>query len=221
MGKLFKLQDEENIWIHKIHSQMRKLVIVLIICAQIGCSPNKNKTPDNTDFLIKPLIVLNDKDDGWGGDIRLSVVDISENDTSKIYKAVSRSNNEDFGLLIYVTKKRINSQGFGDAITLRTIGKESDNLLHKLSELYKQRIAPGSKFADQVSASFVDLTIFAKSVTGSTGNTNPNIKQYKLFFETKDDEGELFLNINSADKWLELSEKDPEYRPVVLQALTK
>jgi len=187
----------------------------------MGCSRNKNKAWDNISLPIKPLIVLNDREGGWGSDIRLSIVGISEDDSSKIYKAVSSYNNENMGLLVYVTKKGTNSQGFGNAITLKTIGKESDNLLHKLSELYKQKIAYDSKFADTVSASFVDLKVFSKSVAGSAGNADPNSDEYKLFFETKDDEGELFLNINSTDKWVELSEKDPEFRSVVLKALTR
>ncbi len=199
---------------------MKKLAVLFIALTQIGCSFNQNKSSGSSGSAIKPLIVLTDKDDGWGADIRLAIINISENDSSKIYKAVSSDNKDNVGLLIFVTKKKANSQGFGNAITFKSLGTESDNLLHKLSALYKKKIAAESKFADTVSASFVDLKLFAKSVAGSSGEGDSNVDEYKLFFETKNDEGELFLNINGADKWVELKEKDLDYRSVVLEALT-
>ena len=199
---------------------MKKLAVLFIALTQIGCSFNQNKSSGSSGSAIKPLIVLTGKDDNWGADIRLSIINISENDSSKIYKAVSSDNKEPLGLLIIVTKKKTNGQGFGNAITLKSIGTESDNLLHKLSELYKKKIAADSKFADTVSAGFVDLKEFAKSVAGSSGDGDSDVDEYKLFFETKNDEGELYLNINSTDKWVELKEKDEDYRSVVLEALT-
>jgi len=199
---------------------LKKLAVLFIAFTQIGCSLNQNKSTSDSASTIKPLIVLNDKDDGWGADIRLSITNISENDSSKIYKAVSSDNKEHLGLLIFVTKKKTNGQGFGNAITFKSLGKESDNLLRKLSALYKKKISTDSKFADTVSASFVDLKEFAKSVAGSSGEGDSNIDEYKLFFETKNDEGELYLNINSTEKWVELKEKDEDYRSVVLETLT-
>jgi hypothetical protein len=199
---------------------MKKIALFFIALTQIGCSLNQNSSSGGTGSAIKPLIVLNNKDDGWGADIRLSITNISENDSSKIYKAVSSDNKDNLGLLIFVTKKKTNGQGFGNAITFKSLGKESDNLLHKLSTLYKKKIAADSKFADTVSASFVDLKEFAKSVAGNSGDSDSAIDEYKLFFETKNDEGELFLNINATDKWVELKEKDEDYRLVVLEALT-
>jgi hypothetical protein len=38
--------------------------------------------------------------------------------------------------------------------------------------------------------------------------------------ENENDYAELYLNINSAENWIELREKDEEYRPAVLQFLT-
>jgi len=199
---------------------MKKLAVLVIALAQIGCSLNQNKSSGSSGSAIKPLIVLTDKDDGWGADIRLSITNISENDSSKIYKAISSDNKENLGLLIFVTKKKTNGQGFGNAITFKSLGKESDNLLHKLSALYKKKISTDSKFADTVSVSFVDLKEFAKSVAGSSGEGDSNVDEYKLFFASKNDVGELYLNINSTGKWVELKEKDKDYREVVLEALT-
>src|SRR5437868_1269562 len=99
---------------------MKKLAILFLACMQIGCSLNQSKTSDNPNSGIKPLIILNDKEDGWGADIRLSLIKIRENDSSRIYKAVSSYNNENLGLLIFVAKKGTNNQGFGNAITLKS-----------------------------------------------------------------------------------------------------
>jgi hypothetical protein len=200
---------------------MKKFILLVLISFQWSCTLHQGNKSGSMDSVIKPLIVLDDKDGEWGGDIRLSIVSISENDTSTVYKAISSDNNQNLGLLILVTKKKTNDKGFGNAITFKSIGKESDNLLQKLSKLYKQKISADAKFSQTVSANFVDLTEFAKSIGGTNKEANSTTGQYKLFFETKNDEGELFLNINASEQWLELSEKDPDYRPVIIKALSQ
>jgi len=42
-----------------------------------------------------------------------------------------------------------------------------------------------------------------------------------LFFDIRNDEAELFVNINQTEKWIELKEKDEEYRPLLIEALSK
>jgi hypothetical protein len=46
--------------------------------------------------------------------------------------------------------------------------------------------------------------------------------QKKLFFqgEKEDDYAELYLNINETEHWIELKEKDEEYRPIIIKLLT-
>ena len=200
---------------------MKKLIVLFVICAEIGCVQNQNKASDSKDLSIKPLVVLNDKDDGWGADLRLSVVDITENDSAKVYKAISSYNKKNLGFLLFIPKQKTNDKGFGNGITLKSVGIESDNLLHELAKRYKQSVPVDSKFVESASASFVDLGEFSKSLGGKVVGNDPNVDEYKLFFETKDDEGELFVNINLVDKWVELSEKDPEYRPIMIKALTR
>jgi hypothetical protein len=104
---------------------------------------------------------------------------------------------------------------------LKSIGNESDNFLSMLALLYHQKIDPNAKFVDSFSASYVDLKDFARSVAGKSDDTNPDTDEYKLFFETKNDEGEIFLNVNAKDNWVELREKDEEYRPLIIQIFTK
>jgi hypothetical protein len=199
---------------------MKKILILLIAVAQLGCSLKPDKTAEATKTPPKPLIVFDNKDDGWGGDIRLSLVGLSENDTAKIYKAVSSTEKGNLGVLVLVTKKPADSKGFGNAITLKSLGPESDLMLQKLAELYKQKIDANAKFVKTAQATFVDLGAFARSLGGTT-NGDENVDQYKLFFETKNDEGELFMNINTNENWLELREKDEDYRPVLIKAFTQ
>ena len=196
---------------------MKNLLITLSAVILFGCVTNPKNAAKKD---MKPLIVIGGKDNVWGGDIRLSLTDSSENDTARIYKALSSSDKGNLGVRILITKKPVNSQGFGNAITLESIGAPSDLLLHKLAELYKQNIPVSAKFPKRVQASFVDLSQFTKSL-GLTANDGENIKKYKLFFETQNDEGELFLNINSNENWLELREKDEEYRPVMIKVFTQ
>jgi hypothetical protein len=199
---------------------MKKIAILFVLCVQLSCSFNQSKSRDSTNLVVKPLVIFNDKEDGWGGDIRLSIVGMSENDTAQIYKAVSLYKGIPLGLLIFVPKRKTGDQGFGNGISLKSLGKESNNLLYELAKLYKQNVAIDVKFGESVSASFVDLKKFAKSVVGKVGEGDPNTMEYKLFIETKDDEAELFLNINPVDNWIELREKDLDYRTVVIKALT-
>lgn len=54
------------------------------------------------------------------------------------------------------------------------------------------------------------------------GKTNP--ARLKLFFAWEEGSetpyGELFLNLDLPNRVLELNEKDPEYRPAILAALS-
>jgi hypothetical protein len=63
--------------------------------------------------------------------------------------------------------------------------------------------------------------VFAKAVAGGQDKESLTIDEYKLFFESKDDEGELFLNINPMEKWIDLREKDPEYRKTIIKVLSE
>ncbi|MEO6981256.1 MAG: hypothetical protein ABI113_22875 [Mucilaginibacter sp.] len=195
------------------------VVSVLSFTASSCLSSHNNGGQNTANFPVKPLIIFDNKEDGWGGDIRLSIVNINESDSSTLYKAVSDYKGKKLGLLIFIPKAKESSNGFGKGIILKSMGEESDNLLNTLAELYKQHIDPNSKFISSVSVGYVDLSEFAKSLTGKTDDASSATGEYKLFFENKGDEAELFLNINPNDKWVDLREKDEEYRPSVIKAL--
>jgi hypothetical protein len=206
---------------------MQKITIIFFLATLLGCSTNQRKsvntesTKTNISTLaIKPLQIDKGEEEGWGADIRLSIIDKAENDTVKIYKAVSSYEGKELGLLILVPKAKEGSKGFGNGITLQSVGSQSDNLLYTLLTLYKQKVDTSAKFVKSVKVNYVNLKEFAKSVAGQEGQyTTAN--EYKLFFEGNNDEdyAELYLNVNADDNWIELREKDEEYRPIVLRFL--
>jgi hypothetical protein len=172
-------------------------------------------------FPIKELIVDNGEEDGWGADIRLSIVSIAETDTSKLFTAISTYQDKKLGLLVSVPKKKEGEKGFASGISLKSIGTESDNLLQTLTMLYKQKADSTLKFINSVSVTYVNLDEFSKSLGLQDGGEYKTQNQYKLFFEGSNEEeyAELYLNISPTEHWIELLEKDEEYRPIIIKFL--
>lgn len=206
---------------------MRKFTIIGFLATFFSCSNNqpsidnpKAETSDTILYTVKPLQIDNGEEEGWGADIRLSIVAKSENDTANIYKALSSYNGRDLGLLVSVPKRKEGDKGFGQGISLKSIGTQSDYLLQTLSQLYKQPVDNTATFAKDINVTYVNLKEFAKAVAGQEGQYTA-ANEYKLFFEGKSDEdyAELYLNVNSKDNWVELREKDEEYRPILLRFL--
>jgi hypothetical protein len=206
---------------------MQKITIVFFLATLFGCSNNQSNSDINKDatsstktYAVQPLQIDKGEEEGWGADIRLSIVEKSENDTAKIYKAISSYNSQELGLLVSVPKRKEGDKGFGEGISLKSIGTQSDYLLRTLQRLYKQPIDTTTSFTKDINVTYVNLKEFGKAVAGQEGQYTA-ANEYKLFFEGKSDEdyAELYLNINSTDNWIEIREKDEEYRPIVLRFL--
>lgn len=206
---------------------MRKITIIFFLLTIFSCSNNQTNS-DNKDskvsttktYPVKPLQIDNGEEEGWGADIKLSIVEKSENDTLHIYKAVSSYNGQELGLLVSVPKRKEGDKGFGQGISFKSIGTQSDYLLRTLYQLYKQTGDTTASFVKDINVTYVNLKEFAKAVAGQEGQYTA-ASEYKLFFEGKDDEdyAEIYLNVNPTDNWIELREKDEEYRPTVLRFL--
>jgi hypothetical protein len=69
---------------------------------------------------------------------------------------------------------------------------------------------------------FIDLNEFAKVKIGRELSNRTAAKEMKIFFEDEnpDNNGELFININDEEHWLEIREKDEGYRKQVIKGLT-
>ena len=209
---------------------MKGLYIAVLTITFLSCNnSNNSKAITNSDttrtekkdtFSVKELFVDKGEEEGWGADIKLSVVEKSENDTASIYKAVSSYNGQELGLLVFVPKRKEGDKGFGHGISLKSIGSQSNYLLQTLSQLYEQPFDKTAIFVKSIDVTYVNLKEFAKAVAGQEGQYTA-ANEYKLFFEGKSEEdyAELYLNINPTDNWLEIREKDEEYRPIVLRFL--
>src|SRR3982751_4622921 len=106
---------------------MQKLTFLFLIVTLFGCAEHHSKNEKsatgstaNTAFTASPLIIENDEGEGWGGDLKLSITEIKENDTAKIYKAVSTHEGANLGLLVIVPKAK-GKKGFDSGLTLSSI----------------------------------------------------------------------------------------------------
>jgi hypothetical protein len=107
-------------------------------------------------------------------------------------------------------------------MVFNSTGEISDNFITLLSKLYKEKISAGSQFVNSRKTSFIDLDEFAKKEFGQAADDNSGTKSLKVFFDSgnEKDYGEIFININEKEKWVEIREKDEGYRKQVLKALT-
>jgi hypothetical protein len=211
---------------------MKKLLLAVIIMQLLGCSNessserksanSSNVTPMKT-YPVKPVTRFEDNGDdtGWW-DFGISIVSVSEGDSSTTYKLLSTwENGKNLGLLVEVPKKD-GDMGYGKSLKLKSIGPESDNLIHFMAKLYSQKQDSSSRFAKEISVDYVNMNSFAKTL-GSKNKNDTSVHEYKLFFQgtNKDDYAELYLNINDSAKRIDIKEKDQEYRPLIIKFLGK
>lgn len=205
---------------------MKTIAFASALLILLSCSSNQSKTAavlgktyvPTSSFPVQPLQTGIGKDEGWDGDIRLSITEQWEDDSAQHYKAVSTYNGRNLGLLVSIPKAKERDKGFGKGIALSSIGPESDYLLQTLAGLYKQPVDTALRFTPSVSVAYVNLKEFAKAVAGGEGNYT-TFNEYKLFFEGEEQYAEVYLNINPKEHQLELREKDEEYRPALITFL--
>lgn len=199
------------------------LTLFLLSCNNADKTSNSEtaKQSNNETFPIKELFIDNGEEEGWGGDLRLSIISIKETDTSRVFLTTSTYEGKKLGFSVSVPKAKEGNSGFASGIVLKSIGSESDNLLLTLSKLYKQKADTTLKFTEAVSLTYVNLDEFAKSLGAKDGGEYKTENQYKLFYEgIKEGEyAEIYLNINQTEHWIELKEKDEEYRPIIIKLL--
>jgi hypothetical protein len=167
---------------------------------------------------VMPLIVSGE--DTWNGDIILSVVSSIETANTRIYKAVSSWHGRNLGLLVSIPKQT-GEKGFGTDFELKSIGEESDHLLHTIRALWDQKLSASSQLRPELSLAYVDLKEFGKYL-GAPNDPNSSYSSYKSFFQGTSDEdyAELYINVNITENTLEIMEKDSGYREPLSRWLT-
>jgi hypothetical protein len=105
-----------------------------------------------------------------------------------------------------------------NAIKISSIGKESDEFLKAISKLY--RFPTNKKFSNST------LSPTAFSLNRSRVEVQKlGYYKFKLFFkdsenDKEEDYCELYFNINTEEKIIELFEKDNEYRKSIIRAFS-
>lgn len=209
---------------------MKNFSILVLLIQSLGCSTDQTgnagkvtKTTTTFTYPIQPLFIDNGEEEGWGADIRLSLTETTSTDSFTTYKAVSSYKAKNVGLEFILPNSKFRIENSPTQIlTIKTCDESSDNLLMLLSKLYKFRDDTAKRFISLGKLAFVDLNEFAKAKFGKDAISHTDAKELKLFFETEDPEdyAELYLNINEKEHWLEIREKDEEYRRQVIKFLS-
>lgn len=203
--------------------QKHTCLIFILLLTLLSCSTSQNKqqaTSADTSLTknLQPQpVVIESEDEGWSNDIKLSYTNSLITNEAVIYQINSIYENQILGFEVSVPR-----HGFTQ-LTIKSTGKNSDNFLHFLGKLYKQKVVTSAKFIDAITAECINMGDYIDSLNNQSKASFATTVQYKLFFQgqNEDDYAELYLNINDTQHQIELKEKDEEYRPIIIKLLTK
>ena len=161
-------------------------------------------------------------------DIFLQITNDVKSDGSHVYTGQGMYKSKIVGIKIELASNiphgitpdgEVNSKtGFvRNGLRLSSIGQESDELVGALSELYK---VPSNKV---FSKNIISATAFSLNQKVADLDKSDYYK-FKLFFNengNEDEYAEIYLNINTGERIIEIHEKDPEYRTAIINALTE
>lgn len=187
--------------------------LLLFVVIVIGCNMNSKK--QQKDEVLQPIVI--DKEKDWGGNFTLHIQDKQTKDSSYIYKIYAIDKGVPVGFELQVPMK---IDKFGEGIIFRSLGDISDNFLNSLYDIYGLIPQDNLQFAKSVSFNYAGLNDLP--FKGDGQKRLKSVNYIKVFFEGhgEDEYAELYLNIDEANKTLELEEKDFEYRPYVAMLLT-
>jgi hypothetical protein len=191
-----------------------------------GCKDKDSNSHiiNSNNIKLEDITSRMDPAEGWS-DIFLKITDETKTDTSHIYISKGLYKNYTVGIQIEISSKIgagiVNGEldgktGFlGNAVRIKSIGQESDELVKALAELYQIPTEKG--FTKHI----ISATVF--SLNDKAVNLNKfDYYKLKLFF-AEDDENlysEVYLNINTDKREIEIHEKDEGYRQPIIKVLT-
>ena len=212
--------------LYTIFSIMLRMFLIFILVAVIGCVSHNIKTPEThkdsiakITYPIRELHILTEEEEGGGADIRLSISEIEKNDSFTFYKILSTYNQKEIGFEVDIPAK----PELKVPLQLKSTGQNSNDFLQVLANLYKTKIDSTKKFTKNCKAAFIDMNEYAKEKLGGEISGIAGLKELKLFFESgnEKDYAELYLNINEKEHWIEVQEKDEEYRRPIIRLLSR
>ena len=193
-----------------------------------GCKGNNilmQQLNNSDNHALEEITSRLDQADGWN-DIFLKITSDIKTNTSHVYVAKGLYNGKTVGLQVEISSNIkagiVNGEidgksGFAyNAVQLKSLGQESDELVKALAELYKQT----------TDKCFTKQTISATAFSLNEKPVNLDKNGYyklKLFFEENNENlySEVFLNINTEKQEIEIHEKDEDYREPIIKVWTK
>ncbi|MEJ5055626.1 hypothetical protein [Sphingobacterium sp. MYb382] len=206
--------------------QLTVIILVGLFLVLYGCRNNDSNVHKNNADNIKLEEITSriDPKEGWT-DIFLKITEDTKTDSSHIYIAKGLYKNKTVGLQIEVSSKIgagiVNGELDGEvvfvanAVQLKSIGPDSDELVKALADLYKK---PTNK---NFTKETISATVFSLNEKPVNLDKNDHYK-LKLFF-AEDDENlysEIYLNINTDKREIEIREKDEGYRESIIKVWT-
>jgi len=189
-----------------------------------SCESNHSSPAANDSTLLEDINARINPEDGWN-DIFLKIVKDQKTDSSHIYTVKGLYKEQTVGLQIEVNSSigagivdgtpNVNSGIARQSVHIRSMGAESDAFVKALAELYGR---PTLKAFRQQ-----PLSVTAFSLNETPVNLDKDgYYKLKLFLEEYDEDlySEVFLNINTEKKEIEINEKDWEYRRAIIELLT-
>jgi hypothetical protein len=202
-------------------------ILLLSIVVLFGCRRAYDRKQQENKLIpsvLKDIVPpRTGKDDSK--DILLDITSDKRSDSNHVYVAMGLYKGKTVGLQVTVKSHGPNGVGaegvnggglVQDFVQFVSIGQESDDFVEAMSELYNQPIK--SKFTSQ------KLSVSAFSLNSyPTDLDKKGEYKFKLFFQPDSDSlyGEVFFNINTDKRIIELPEKDFDYRKNVLAAFTR
>jgi hypothetical protein len=192
-----------------------------------GCGHGQEKNQNHNSKQLYEITSRTDTSEGFS-DIFLSITNEVKTDTSHIYIGQGLYKNKTVGLKLEIRSNlpagitsggELNPNGgvAWNAVKFISIGQESDNLISALAQLYNEPTE--NVFTKDV----LTPTLFSLNQQ-EVQLDKPGYYKFKLFFnDTSEDENkyaEMFLNINTEERIIELHEKDHDYRRPLLNTFT-
>jgi hypothetical protein len=209
-----KLLKQHVVKINRKRMAKEYIVGFVLVITFLSCS--KSNKPEKTaeTFPVQDIVIMGEVE-GWGADIKLSITEISRNDSSVSYTVTSLDKGKNVGFKVSVPNDDARE------LTISSTGINSDNFIQTISRLYKEEPDTSLHFVTSKKMGFIDLNQFAKEQFGQQIESSNGSQDLKLFIESEnpDDYAEFYLNINEAEHWIEFKEKEDSYRKQVIKGL--
>lgn len=212
-------QPKAKVILKHTTAYIKLTITIAFITSLFACSPGSTTKTNQ----LEEITSRTDTTEGFS-DIYLKIISDQSKDGLHIYLTKGLHNGKIVGIQFEVKSNMpagltpeggMGENGFiQNPVTFLSIGKESNELLKALGELYK---VPATKpFTKQLTASS------GFSLNQKVADLNvPGHYKFKLFFESETDVPELYFNVNTAEGIIELFEKDPAYRRALIQVFSK